>query len=126
MPILHLHLRSFKGLSLVDVLIKVLLFQVLEEKIIAFVKSELKALKEDLRPGPSQVPEKHRHEDEVVDAKEAEQRHTDKADFHRITQSFLRQMKQDLLADSLQTSKCTIGAAALAARETRTVLQGCG
>lgn len=126
MPILHLHLSLFKGLSLVDVLIKVLLFQDLEEKIIVFVKSELKALKEDLRPGSSQVPEKQRHEDEVVDAKEAEQRRTDKADFLRITLSFLRKMKQDLLADSLQTSKCTIGAVTLATRETRTVLQGCG
>lgn len=106
MPIVHLHLCLFKGLSLVDVLIQVLLFQVLEEKIIAFVKNELKALKEDLQPESSQVPEKQRHEDEVVDAKEAEQRHTDKADFLKITLSFLRQMKQDLLADSLQGSKC--------------------
>lgn len=102
----------FKGLRLVDVLIQVLyrfhiwLLQVLEEKIITFVKNELKALKEDLWPESSQVHKNRRREDEVVDGKEAGQRHADKDNFLKITLSFLRQMKQDQLADSLQRSKC--------------------
>lgn len=101
-----------KGLRLVGVLIQVfyrfhiLLFQVLEEKIMTFVKNELKALKEEMWPKSSQVPKNRRREDEGVDGKEAGQRRTDKDNFLKITLSFLRQMKQDQLADSLQRSKC--------------------
>lgn len=95
-----------------DVLIQVLyrfhilLFQVLEEKIITFVKNELKALKEDLWPESSQVPKNWRCEDEVVDGTEAGKRHADKDNILKITLSFLRQMRQDQLADFLQRSKC--------------------
>lgn len=102
----------FKGLRLVDVLIQalyrfhILPFQVLEEKIITFVKNELKANKADLWPESSQVPKNRRREHEVVDGIEAGQRHTNKDNFLKITLSFLRQMKEDQLADSLQRSKC--------------------
>lgn len=115
----------------------VLLFQILEEKIITFVKNELKALKEDLWPESSQAAKNRRREDEVLDGKEAGQRHADKDDFLKITLSFLRQMKQDQLADYLQRSKflfCIQGAhhkytsvaLILATRETKVILQGCG
>ncbi|XP_011608137.2 protein NLRC3-like [Takifugu rubripes] len=83
-------------------------FNVLEEKIITFVRNELKELKEDLWPESSQVPKNQRREDEVVDGKEAGQRHADKDNFLKITLSFLRQMKQDQLADSLQRKSLAV------------------
>lgn len=125
-----------------DVLIQVLfrfhilLFQVLEEKLITFVKNELTALKEDLWPESSQVHKNLRREDEVVDGKEAGQRQVDRDNFLKITLSYLRQMKEDQLADSLQRSKCcciqgahhkyTTVAAILAIIEMKAVLQVCG
>lgn len=99
-----------------------------------FVKNELKELKEDLQPDSSPATERLRHEAEVQGSKEAQQRQTDRDDFLKITLSFLRQMKQDPLADALQSRKhvlfpikaaqhkCTF----VAFRETRAVLQGCG
>lgn len=88
-----------------------------------FVKNELKELKEDLQPDSSPATER------LSTAKQ-----TDRDDFLKITLSFLRQMKQDPLADALQSRKhvlflikaaqhkCTF----VAFRETRAVLQGCG
>lgn len=99
-----------------------------------FVKNELKALKEDLQPESSQAAERRRHEAEVQGSEEAEQRQRDREDFLKITLRFLRQMKQEPLADALQSRKhvlfliraaqhkCTF----VAFRETRAVLQGCG
>lgn len=98
------------------------------------MKNELKALKEDLQPESSQAAERRRHEAEVQGSEEAEQRQRDREDFLKITLRFLRQMKQEPLADALQSRKhvlfliraaqhkCTF----VAFRETRAVLQGCG
>lgn len=80
-------------------------FQRLEEKIIAFVKNELKELKEDLRAGSSRAAERRRHEAEVQGREEAERGRTDREDLLKIALSFLRQMQQDPLADALQSRK---------------------
>lgn len=70
-----------------------------------FVRNELKELREDLRPESSQAAGRRRHEAEVQGSEEAEQRRTHREDFLKIALSFLRQMKQDPLADALQSRK---------------------
>lgn len=113
-------------------LIYTLSFQLLEEKIIVFVKKELKELQEDLRTESSRASERRSHEAEVQGSEEAAQRQTDREGFLKITLSFLRQMKQDPLADALQSRKhvqflraqrkCTL----VGFRERRALHQGCG
>lgn len=93
----------------------------LEEKIIIFVRNELKELKEDLLPESSGAAERWRHEAEVQGSEEAEQRQKDREDLLKIALRFLRRMKQDPLADALQSRKHAL----LLSRGPRGVLQGC-
>uniref|UniRef100_A0A665T3X9 B30.2/SPRY domain-containing protein n=1 Tax=Echeneis naucrates TaxID=173247 RepID=A0A665T3X9_ECHNA len=72
------------------------IFMLLEENIICFVKNELKKIKRSLSPD---YPQFIRNEDDEVDE---EQRRSREA-FLKITVNFLRRMKQEELADCLQS-----------------------
>lgn len=84
-----------------------LLFQMLEEYIMNFVKTELKTLKKRLAPEDPECSEKLREDDEVlVEGEEEEEKQRSSRDaFLNITLNFLRRMKKEQLADCLQTSK---------------------
>lgn len=69
------------------------------------MKNELKKLKKVLGPEYPEDAERLRDEDEVVGGEEDEQRRDNRDAFRKITLYFLRQMKQEELADSLQSSK---------------------
>uniref|UniRef100_A0A665SV56 NACHT domain-containing protein n=1 Tax=Echeneis naucrates TaxID=173247 RepID=A0A665SV56_ECHNA len=73
----------------------VIVFQLLEENIVCFVKNELKKIKKSLSPD---YPQFIKNEGDEVDE---EQRRSREA-FLKITVNFLRRMKQEELADCLQ------------------------
>ncbi|GLD55695.1 protein NLRC3-like isoform X2 [Lates japonicus] len=70
------------------------IFMLLEENIITFVKSELKRVQRVLRSDPEGL--ESQREDE-------EQRRSSREAFLKITVNFLRRMKQEELADCLQS-----------------------
>ncbi|XP_035525539.1 uncharacterized protein LOC118333848 [Morone saxatilis] len=82
------------------------IFMVLEENIVTFVKNELKKFKRVLSPDDPKCLEKKREDEDVIDTEEEEE-HTRRSReaFLKITLNFLRRMKQDVLADCLQSSK---------------------
>ncbi|KAL4007592.1 hypothetical protein ACER0C_001444 [Sarotherodon galilaeus] len=75
-------------------------FKMLEENIIAFVKNELKKLQNDLNPDYSEC---QRDEEELLDSEEEKQRRSSGEAFLKIAVNFLRIMKQEQLADCLQS-----------------------
>ena len=81
------------------------LFQLLEENIVAFVKKELKKIHRVLSPDYKDCLDIQGEDEELVDGEEQEQRRSSREAFLKITQHFLRRMKQEELADSLQNSK---------------------
>ena len=74
----------------------VLLFQLLEENIVSFVKKELKKMQRVLGPDYPQCSESQGEEEQWSSSRVA---------FVKITLDFLRRMKQEELADFLQSSK---------------------
>ncbi|XP_039464511.1 protein NLRC3-like isoform X2 [Oreochromis aureus] len=72
----------------------------LEENIITFVKNELKKLQNDLNPDYSEC---QRDEEEVLDSEEEKQRRSSREAFLKLAVNFLRIMKQEQLADCLQS-----------------------
>ena len=74
-----------------------ILFQLLEENIVTFVKNELKKIQKVVN---SDYPECLEREDG-----EDEEQWRSRAQFLKITVHFLRRMKQEELADCLQSSK---------------------
>nr|XP_046237738.1 protein NLRC3-like [Scatophagus argus] len=79
------------------------IFMLLEEDIVRFVKKELKRLQKVLS---SDYPEESQREDEeVLDGEDEEQRRSSRKAFLKITQHFLRRMKQEELADCLQRNR---------------------
>ncbi|XP_071378385.1 NLR family CARD domain-containing protein 3-like [Centroberyx affinis] len=79
------------------------MFMLLEENIVTFVKNELKRFQRILSPDYPEYPERQREDEEVVDGEEEEQRRSSREAFLQITLQFLRRMKQEELADSLQS-----------------------
>ncbi|XP_042276076.1 NLR family CARD domain-containing protein 3-like [Thunnus maccoyii] len=75
----------------------------LEENIITFVKNELKRVQRGLSPDYPECIESQSEDEEVLDGEEEEQRRCSKEAFLKITVHFLRRMKQEELADRLQT-----------------------
>ncbi|KAL4009455.1 hypothetical protein ACER0C_003307 [Sarotherodon galilaeus] len=69
-------------------------FRLLEDNIITFVKNELKKIQKALNPNKTQCLEFQREDDEQRSSREA---------FVKITVDFLRRMKQEELADRLQS-----------------------
>ena len=72
------------------------LFQLLEENIVTFVKDELKKMKKVLSSDYPECSASQREDEEERSSREA---------LLKITQHFLRRMKQEELADCLQSSK---------------------
>ncbi|XP_071393120.1 NLR family CARD domain-containing protein 3-like [Centroberyx affinis] len=79
------------------------IFMLLEEKIVTFVKNELKMFQRVLSSNYPECLERQREDEEVVDGEEEEQRRSSREAFLQITLQFLRRMKQEELADSLQS-----------------------
>ncbi|XP_041659308.1 NACHT, LRR and PYD domains-containing protein 4E-like isoform X2 [Cheilinus undulatus] len=74
------------------------IFMLLEENIITFVKKELKRFQKVLS---QENPERHSEDEEVLAGEDEEQRSSREA-FVKITENFLRRMKQYELADCLR------------------------
>ena len=83
----------------------VLLFQLLQEHIVSFVKNELKRIHKVLSSDTSECSESQNEDEKLVDDGDEEQRKTSREAFVKITVHFLRRMKQEQLADRLQSSK---------------------
>uniref|UniRef100_UPI0037E8A1FC protein NLRC3-like n=1 Tax=Semicossyphus pulcher TaxID=241346 RepID=UPI0037E8A1FC len=79
------------------------IFMLLEENIVSFVKNELKEIKRGLSPDYPECLESQREDEEVLDSEEEEQRRSSREAFVKITLHFLRRMKQEELADCLQS-----------------------
>uniref|UniRef100_UPI0037E81297 NLR family CARD domain-containing protein 3-like n=1 Tax=Semicossyphus pulcher TaxID=241346 RepID=UPI0037E81297 len=78
-------------------------FMLLEENICTFVKIELKRIQRVLSPDYPACLESQEEDEEVLDSKEEEQRRSSREAFVKITLHFLRRMKQEELADCLQS-----------------------
>ncbi|XP_047184550.1 NLR family CARD domain-containing protein 3-like isoform X1 [Scophthalmus maximus] len=78
------------------------IFMLLEDNIINFVKEELKRVQRVLRPDYPECLESQREDEEVLDGEDEEQRKSSREAFLKITQNFLRTMKQEELVDYLQ------------------------
>ncbi|XP_071398312.1 NLR family CARD domain-containing protein 3-like isoform X2 [Centroberyx affinis] len=79
------------------------IFMLLEENIVTFVKKELKRVQRVLSPDNPECSDRQREDEEVVDGEEEEQRRSSREAFLEITLHFLRRMKQEELADFLQS-----------------------
>ncbi|XP_026157076.1 NLR family CARD domain-containing protein 3-like isoform X2 [Mastacembelus armatus] len=75
-------------------------FMLLENHIVTFVKNELKKMQKVLTSGS---PESQREDEEVLKGQDEEQRRSSREAFLKITLNFLRGMKQEELADCLQS-----------------------
>uniref|UniRef100_A0A3B4VJA5 NLR family CARD domain-containing protein 3-like n=1 Tax=Seriola dumerili TaxID=41447 RepID=A0A3B4VJA5_SERDU len=74
----------------------------LEENIVTFVKNELKKIQKLLIPDYTECLESQR-EDEVLNSEDEEQKRSSREAFLQITLDFMRRMKQENLADCLQS-----------------------
>uniref|UniRef100_A0A8C7JVZ5 Uncharacterized protein n=1 Tax=Oncorhynchus kisutch TaxID=8019 RepID=A0A8C7JVZ5_ONCKI len=78
------------------------LFQMLEEKIMTFVKNELKMFKRILSPELPEGFESQKQDKEVVDAEDEKQESSAREGALKITLHILRKMNQKELADTLE------------------------
>ncbi|XP_051254886.1 NLR family CARD domain-containing protein 3-like [Dicentrarchus labrax] len=79
------------------------IFMLLEDNIVTFVKTELKKIQRVLSPDYPEYLESQREDEEVLDGEDEEQRKSSREAFLKITVHFLRRMKQEELADCLQS-----------------------
>ncbi|XP_078022504.1 NLR family CARD domain-containing protein 3-like isoform X2 [Epinephelus lanceolatus] len=79
------------------------IFMPLEENIVTFVKNELKKIQKVLSSDYPECLESQREDEEVLEGEEEEQRRSSREAFLKITLNFLRKMKQEELADCLQS-----------------------
>ncbi|XP_053179089.1 NACHT, LRR and PYD domains-containing protein 3-like [Scomber japonicus] len=79
------------------------IFMLLEENIVTFVKNELKKMQKLLSPDYPECLESQSEDEEVLDGEEKEQRRRSRDAFLKITLHFLRRMKQEELAECLQS-----------------------
>ncbi|KAM4635237.1 protein NLRC3-like [Polymixia lowei] len=80
------------------------IFMVLEENIVTFVKNELKRFHRVLSPDYPECLERQSEDEDVGGGEEEEQRRSAREAVLKITLHFLRSMKQEELADSLERS----------------------
>lgn len=92
--------NSFQVVVIHTFIIHVML-QVLEKTINMFVKTELQIFQRILSPDYTEDSEGH----DMLDSEEGEQGKSSRETLLNITLHFLRRMKKDELADSLQSSK---------------------
>ncbi|XP_067334280.1 NLR family CARD domain-containing protein 3-like [Channa argus] len=79
------------------------IFMLLEDNIVTFVKNQLKEIQRGLRPDYPECSESQKEDEEVLDSEYEEQRRSSRESFVKITVNFLRRMKQEELADCLQS-----------------------
>ncbi|CAI5684780.1 unnamed protein product [Oreochromis niloticus] len=79
------------------------IFTLLEENIVRFVKNELKKIKKVLNPNCSQYSESQKEEEDVSEGEDEHQMKCNQDSFIKITVHFLRRLKQEDLADRLQS-----------------------
>ncbi|XP_070786568.1 protein NLRC3-like [Enoplosus armatus] len=79
------------------------IFMLLEENIVTFVKNELKKIQKVLSSDYPECSESQREDEEGLDGEDEEQRKSSREAFRKITVNFLRRMKQEELADCLQS-----------------------
>ncbi|XP_044045239.1 NACHT, LRR and PYD domains-containing protein 3-like [Siniperca chuatsi] len=79
------------------------IFMHLEENIVTFVKNELKKFQKVLSLDYPECLGRQSEDEEVVDGKEEEQKRSSREAFLKITLHFLKRMKQEELADCLQS-----------------------
>ncbi|KAK9538153.1 hypothetical protein VZT92_005706 [Zoarces viviparus] len=79
------------------------IFMLLEENIVTFVKNELKKIQKVVSSDYPECLESQREDEEVLDGEDEEQRRSSREAFVKITLNFLRRMKQEELADCLQS-----------------------
>lgn len=82
-----------------------ILFQLLEENIVNFVKNELKKILNILGPDYPEWLESHGKDEELLKAENEKQMNSSREAFVKLTLHFLRMMKQAELADHLESSK---------------------
>ncbi|XP_039896537.1 NACHT, LRR and PYD domains-containing protein 3-like [Simochromis diagramma] len=83
------------------------IFMMLEDKIISFVKNELKRIHRDLRLEGLESCSPDRYEDELLEGEDEEQSNSSREAFVKITVDFLKRMKQKELAECLQSRTTT-------------------
>ncbi|KAM4522091.1 protein NLRC3-like isoform 1-T2 [Odontesthes bonariensis] len=79
------------------------IFMLLEENIISFVKKKLKQFQKLLSPDYPECLETQREDEEALDGEDDEQRRNRRDSFLKITLYFLRRMRQEELAELLQS-----------------------
>ncbi|XP_075932621.1 uncharacterized protein LOC142932587 [Anarhichas minor] len=79
------------------------IFMLLKENIVTFVKNELKKIQKVVSSDYPECLESQREDEEVLDGEDEEQRRSSREAFVKITLHFLRRMKQEELADCLQS-----------------------
>ncbi|XP_056226665.1 NACHT, LRR and PYD domains-containing protein 3-like isoform X2 [Seriola aureovittata] len=79
------------------------IFMLLEENTVAFVKNELKKMHKLLSPDYPECSGSRREDEELLGGEDEEQRRSSREAFVKITVNFLRRMKQEELADCLQS-----------------------
>ncbi|CAI5670879.1 unnamed protein product [Oreochromis niloticus] len=79
------------------------IFVLLEDSIVTFVKNELKKIQKVLTPDYPEFLESQREDEEMLESEDEEQRRISREALVKITLLFLRRMKQEELADRLQS-----------------------
>uniref|UniRef100_A0A669CQY6 NACHT domain-containing protein n=1 Tax=Oreochromis niloticus TaxID=8128 RepID=A0A669CQY6_ORENI len=79
------------------------IFMLLEDNIITFVKNELKKIQKFLSPDYPECLETQKEDEEVLETEDEDQRRSTREAFMDISLNFLRRMKQEELADHLQS-----------------------
>ncbi|XP_023193637.1 NACHT, LRR and PYD domains-containing protein 12-like [Xiphophorus maculatus] len=81
------------------------IFMMLEDKIVTFLKNELKKIHKILSTDYPECSESQREDDEVLEGEDEEQRRSSREAVMKITLNFLRRMKQEELADRLKSKR---------------------
>ncbi|XP_032426057.1 NLR family CARD domain-containing protein 3-like [Xiphophorus hellerii] len=81
------------------------IFMTLEDNIVTFLKNELKKIHKILSPNDPECSESQRDDDEVLEGEDEEQRRSSREAVMKITLNFLRKMKQEELADRLESKR---------------------
>ncbi|MEQ2196049.1 hypothetical protein XENOCAPTIV_022982, partial [Xenoophorus captivus] len=79
------------------------IFMLLEDNIVTFVKNELKKVKKVLSPDYPEGLESKWRDEEVLEGDDKEDRRSSREAFVKITLNFLKKMKQEELAERLQS-----------------------
>lgn len=82
-----------------------LLFQLLEDNIITFVKNELKEIQKILSSDYPESLGSQKEDEEVLEGEDKDENRNSREAFLKITLHFLRKLKQEELADYLESSK---------------------